>query len=197
MWGEGSVAGSTVRHRGSSRQAAPLTSPPTILFLVICSPPPPPTAIRAAAAYCCVSNNFTLSLARLCFTIYICLKMIWGDYLSHSLRQKPNGKWLLGFINGVIIRKASMQNMRVRKEKKLPNRFGYNKTRSIKACNTRRRGLIEGLAYWWCVIFAWICIKIKRIKIKTIQFTSSKPQLSSYFKLFPSPSPLNRSRRCC
>lgn len=39
--GEGSAAGSTVRQGGSSRQAAPLTDPPTILFLVMWSPLPP------------------------------------------------------------------------------------------------------------------------------------------------------------
>lgn len=37
-WGEGRAAGSTVRQGGSSRQAAPLTDPPTILFLVMCTP---------------------------------------------------------------------------------------------------------------------------------------------------------------
>lgn len=57
--GEGRAAGSTVRQGGSSRQAAPLTDPPTILFLGMY--PPPPISIRAAATHCCVWNNFTLS----------------------------------------------------------------------------------------------------------------------------------------
>lgn len=44
--GEGSAAGSTVRQGGSSRQAAPLTDPPTILFLVMWCPFLPPLSER-------------------------------------------------------------------------------------------------------------------------------------------------------
>lgn len=85
--GRGAV-GSTVRQGGSSRQAAPLTDPPTILFLVMWSPLPP-TSIRAAVLHCCVWNNFTLSLQSLYLGVQHYMHKlqecrVWFcDYLSH------------------------------------------------------------------------------------------------------------------